>query len=355
MIFRITRRSCFRVLTEEILICLTGGIVTLQKYQFDSIMREYSRRQARGLRIQQEYRQEILSRFPRIGQIDQEIASKSTSCLRDLLQGKRKGTDTLREDISRLSQEKKELLAQGGYPADYLEPAYTCPYCQDTGFIGSSKCSCFQKAEITLLYSQSHINAILDRDTFEAFSLDYYSDTVIHEATGQSERQMARRAYDAARNFVNSFGRSFNNLFLYGDTGVGKTFLSHCIAHELLSQAHCVLYFSSHDLFEQLAGYAFAREQTGGAPEDILDAELLIIDDLGTELTNSFVTSQLFLCVNERLNRSKPTIISTNLSLKDFSSAYSERTFSRIAGNYQMIKLVGKDIRLQKRFAGNHA
>ena len=141
--------------------------------------------------------------------------------------------------------------------------------------------------------------------------------------------------------------------FLYGSTGVGKTFLSHCIACELLKTAHCVLYFSAFDLFDKLAQNTFARKSETDPGEDfIYDCDLLIIDDLGTELTNSFVSSQLFLCINERLARRKSTIISTNLKLEDFSATYSERTFSRIASNFQMLKLIGKDIRIQKIFLG---
>ena len=119
-----------------------------------------------------------------------------------------------------------------------------------------------------------------------------------NEATGLTERETARRAYDIARGFVRNFDSSFENLFLYGDTGVGKTFLSHCIAHDLLESAHCVMYFSAFDLFELLADSKFSRDKTEGQ-EFVFDSDLLIIDDLGTELTNSFVSSQLFLCINE--------------------------------------------------------
>ena len=170
-----------------------------------------------------------------------------------------------------------------------------------------------------------------------------------NEATGLTERETARRAYDIARGFVRNFDSSFENLFLYGDTGVGKTFLSHCIAHDLLESAHCVMYFSAFDLFELLADSKFSRDKTEGQ-EFVFDSDLLIIDDLGTELTNSFVSSQLFLCINERIMRRKSTIISTNLKLENFSDTYSERTFSRIASNYRMVKLEGKDIRIQKSF-----
>ena len=260
----------------------------------------------------------------------------------------------MKEEIRSLSDRRRRLLSDAGFPEDYLEQHFECPDCQDTGYIGSRKCTCFKKAEIELLYAQSNLNEILEKENFDSFSFDYYSATIKNEATGLSALETARRAYDTAQRFVQNFDHKFENLFLYGDTGVGKTFLSHCIARELLRSTHCVLYFSAYDLFDMMAANSFSRKDTGTDEELIYDCDLLIIDDLGTELTNSFVSSQLFLCLNERIMRRKSTIISTNLTLKNFSDTYSERTFSRIASNYQMISLIGKDIRIQKIFLGGN-
>ena len=282
---------------------------------------------------------------------ESEVATLSTQKARALLSGQATGTEDLKAAISLLSQERTALLVCNSYPEDYLELPYTCPLCQDTGYVGDKKCICFKKAEIELLYTQSNLKEILKKENFEHFSFDYYSDTMRNEATGLTERETAKKAFDTARNFVRTFDTCFENLFLYGDTGVGKTFLSHCIAQELLDTAHCVMYFSAFDLFDLLADSKFSREKNEGA-EFILDSDLLIIDDLGTELTNSFVSSQLFLCINERIMRRKSTIISTNLKLENFSDTYSERTFSRIASNYRMVKLEAKDIRIQKIFLG---
>ena len=255
--------------------------------------------------------------------------------------------------MAALSAERRSLLKKNGFSEDYLEPHYFCPICQDTGYTGGQKCSCFKKAEIELLYTQSNLTEILKKENFEHFSFDWYSDTIKNEATGLTARETAKRAYDAAVNFVRDFDTRSQNLFLYGSTGVGKTFLSHCIANALLESAHCVLYFSAFDLFDRLAQTAFSKKHETDMGDDfIFNCDLLIIDDLGTELTNSFVSSQLFLCINERIARRKSTIISTNLKLEDFSATYSERTFSRIASNYQMLKLIGKDIRIQKIFLG---
>ena len=327
--------------------------MALQNFQYDIIMREYSRRQAQVRRELEQRRQDAFRKVPRLAEIDREVASLSAQRARYLLQNGTGSVADLKKEVAVLADERLALLRGNGFPDDYLEPRYICPHCQDTGYVGSRKCSCFKKAEIELLYTQSNIREILEKENFEHFSFDWYSDTIKNEATGLSARETARRAYDAAWNFVRDFDARFQNLFLYGSTGVGKTFLSHCIAHELLKTAHCVLYFSAYDLFDRLAHTAFSRKSENDADEDfIYDCDLLIIDDLGTELTNSFVSSELFFCINERLTRRKSTVISTNLKLEDFSATYSERTFSRIASNFQMLKLIGKDIRIQKIFLG---
>ena len=324
----------------------------LHNYQYDTIMREYSRRQAQNRRIQEQHQAQAYQQLPRLREIDEEVATLSARKVRALITGQETGLDDLKNDIALLSQERSALLLSEGYPQDYLEMHYTCPLCQDTGYIGSQKCTCFKKAEIELLYTQSNLKEILEKENFDHFSFDLYSDTITNDSTGLSARETARRAYDIAQTFVRNFDSSFENLFLYGDTGVGKTFLSHCIAHDLLESAHCVLYFSAFDLFNHLAGSAFSRKDDKPGEDLVFDCDLLIIDDLGTELTNSFVASQFFLCINERIMRKKSTIISTNLKLEDFSATYSERTFSRIASNYRMVKLIGKDIRIQKIFLG---
>ena len=327
--------------------------MALQNFQYDIIMREYSRRQAQVRRELEQRRQDAFRKVPRLAEIDREVTSLSAQRARSLLQNGTGSVADLKKEVAVLADERLALLRGNGFPDDYLEPRYICPHCQDTGYVGSRKCSCFKKAEIELLYTQSNIREILEKENFEHFSFDWYSDTIKNEATGLSARETARRAYDAAWNFVRDFDARFQNLFLYGSTGVGKTFLSHCIAHELLKTAHCVLYFSAYDLFDRLAHTAFSRKSENDADEDfIYDCDLLIIDDLGTELTNSFVSSELFFCINERLTRRKSTVISTNLKLEDFSATYSERTFSRIASNFQMLKLIGKDIRIQKIFLG---
>ena len=325
--------------------------MALTNTQYNSIMRLYEQRQTKNRHLRDERLHYVYNHVTGYRNLDESVATLSVAQGKKMLNGDLNALSELKERLHKLTSDKRKLLCDAGLPFDYLDPIFDCPDCQDTGYVGSQKCTCFKKAEIELLYTQSNLKEILKKENFDHFSFDYYSDTMKNEATGLTERETAKRAYDIARGFVRNFDDSFENLFLYGDTGVGKTFLSHCIAHELLESAHCVMYFSAFDLFDLLAESKFSREKTEGE-EFVFDSDLLIIDDLGTELTNSFVSSQLFLCINERIMRRKSTIISTNLKLENFSDTYSERTFSRIASNYRMVKLEGKDIRIQKIFLG---
>ena len=197
---------------------------------------------------------------------------------------------------------------------------------------------------------------VLKEENFSKFSFQYYSKNIINHATQLSALDTAKKVVAECKEFLLSFDKKHGNLFFYGDTGVGKTFLSHCIAKWLIDRSHSVIYFSAFQLFDLFAQYTFSRaEDAMEFYPYVFDCDLLIIDDLGTELTNTFVSSQLFLCINERLIRKKSTIISTNLPMDRFSDTYSERVFSRITSNYTMCKLIGDDIRIQKKLSGRKA
>ncbi|MEE1032777.1 MAG: ATP-binding protein [Ruminococcus sp.] len=327
--------------------------MALRNSQYDALMRYYQKLQLRNKHEQDERIQLAYRKIPRLAEIDREIASFSLKKARLLLGDSKEGDFDLNQKIQLLGEERRQLLLAYGFPEDYLKMQYTCPICQDTGYVDNEKCICFRKAISEHLYTQSNIRNLLEHSDFEHFSLDYYSDSIINEATGLSARQTAANALKKAKDFVANFDHSFENLFIYGDTGVGKTFLSYCIAKELLDSTHSVIYYSAFDLFEAFAQKTFSHSEESQDKNDyILDCDLLIIDDLGTELTNSFVSSQFFLCINERILRKKSTIISTNLTLPNFMDNYTERVFSRVSSNYTMIKLIGKDIRIQKKLAG---
>ena len=178
------------------------------------------------------------------------------------------------------------------------------------------------------------------------------SDLDHNPTTGLSSFDTMQNAVKECRRFIDSFDLSFSNLFFYGDTGVGKTFLSNCVAKELLDTGHSVIYFTAFQLFEIFEKNTFHKtsdEDIIAAHQNIFECDLLIIDDLGTEMLNSFTTSQLFLCLNERILRKKSTIISTNLPLVQVAETYSELIFSRISSHYIILKLFGDDIRIQKK------
>lgn len=330
----------------------------LTNSQYNTIMRDYQKQQSMNHADQMQRSEEIYARFPEFSEIDARIASLSTACARKLLDGESASVEKLRTEIEKQSARRTQILTSHGYPSDYLAPHYRCPDCQDTGYIGTQKCHCFRQAEIDLLYMQSNLREALKTEHFGVFSLDYYSDRITDPVTGQTAAATAQRTYEECRRFVREFDDRFENLFLYGDTGLGKTFLSHCIAKELLESAHSVIYFSSFRLFELFADSAFGRSAVLEAAEleqHIFACDLLIIDDLGTELVNSFVSSQLFHVINERILRRKSTLISTNLALATFADTYSERVFSRISSNYTMLKLIGDDIRIQKKISAGRA
>lgn len=316
-------------------------------------MRCYSQRQAENHRRMEEHRKAAYEKIPQLAKIDQQVASISLNYARVLLDDVSTNLNDLKKQLKDFALERSQLLQQNGFPADYLEMDYTCPDCQDTGYVDGVKCHCFRQQAIDLFYTQSGMKEILALENFQHFSYDYYPEDLIHPATGKNAREMMRSTVASCLRYIDEFDQTFTNLFFYGGTGLGKTFLSHCIAKELIERAHSVIYYSAFELFDMVAQNSFGRVRPEENMKDyVFDCDLLIIDDLGTELTNSFISSQLFLIINERIQRKKSTIISTNLSLSSFAETYSERVFSRITSNFQLFQLFGNDIRIQKKLRG---
>ena len=297
--------------------------MALSNSQYDQLMRDYEQ-------LQLDNEHELRLRFD-------EVSSLSVEKAKRLLEGDEDALSSFHEKLLTLTGEKQKLLTSHGFPSDYLEKHYHCPDCQDTGYIGTRKCHCMKKAIIELLYNDSNLKGILEQENFHTFSLDYYSKSHIDPLTGRSARDAIETALRVCHHFIDTFSSEFHNILLYGDTGVGKTFLTHCI--------------SAAGLFDFLAKNTFGKrdEIDEDALSHICSCDLLIIDDLGTELANSFTVSQLFVILNERILRKEATIISTNLSLEDIKAIYSERIFSRISSSYSMLRLTGDDIRIQKK------
>lgn len=324
--------------------------MALTNAQYDEIMRGYQSRQLRNRHLTQERLGKVYSKIPELKSINDSIASLSVEAARKKLDDDDLGFNQLKKKLADLRKEKTLLLENNGFDETYFEPVYTCKDCKDTGYVNGEKCHCFKQEVINVVYSQSNIRNILARENFSTFSYKYYSDDEINPTTELSALETARRAVKECKHFIEDFDNKPKNLFFYGNTGVGKTFLSNCVAKELLEEGYSVIYFTAFQLFDILSKGVFDRDADAiAAHQNIFDCDLLIIDDLGTEFANSFTTSQLFLCVNERLLRQKSTIISTNLNLNQMVDMYSERTWSRISSNYSLIKLFGDDIRIQKK------
>lgn len=322
----------------------------LNNSQYDEIFREYDARQLKTQRILEERTKEVYARSPKLSEIDRSIAECSVASAKRLLDGDTNALAQLKEQLSAFRREKNELLKTLGYPDNYFDPVYICSDCKDTGYINGVRCHCFKQQAIDLIYTQSNIKDILEKENFSTFSFDYYSDNEVNPTTGLTSLATAKAAVAECREFIEQFDTQFSNILFYGDTGIGKTFLSNCIAKELLDSGHSVIYFTAFQLFDILSKGVFEKDADAiAAHQNIFDCDLLIIDDLGTELANSFTTSQLFLCLNERILRKKSTLISTNLNMNQIADIYSERVLSRISNSYSVIKLFGDDIRMKKR------
>lgn len=326
--------------------------MALNKAQYESIIKAYERTRDRNRYLSEERRKFIYANVPGYKELDESVSTVSVSLAADVIDGNEGALQQLHDSLHDISLRKAKLLSDAGYLPNYLDPIYDCPDCQDTGFFPGqngirTKCHCFRSREISILYNQSNIHETIARENFSTLSYEYYQgeDLVRFE-----------RAVNICRNFVQNFKQDYHNLFLYGTVGTGKSFLSGCIANELLQRGCSVIYFSACNLFDTLARYSFDRtskEALCDFYEDLYHCDLVIIDDLGTELTNAFVASQLFSCLNERQLRRKSTIISTNLSLEELRDRYSDRVFSRITSNYDLCKLTGPDVRMLKKRNAN--
>ncbi len=323
-----------------------------EEQYYNRLLRSYEETRVRHLHEQKLKREEIYAKLPVLAELDRKLASDSVSAARAALDGDTAALEQLSENNRKISSQKTQILQSAGYPADCLELTYTCPDCKDTGFIGQEKCHCFKQALTLALSENSTLSHLLEKENFDTFSFSYYDDLTADTQLQITPRANIRKIVADARQFVNEFDTVCRSLLIYGNTGVGKTFLTNCIAKALMDTAHHVVYMTSHALFEAFEAHRFEHAEQ---PESsilyhyIFHCDLLIIDDLGTELSNAFTNSMLYTCINERQLHRKSTVISTNLSLEQLRDRYSERIFSRITGNYTLWKLIGKDIRVLKR------
>ena len=324
--------------------------MALSNAQYNEIMRQYDQKQLHNQYLHRKRLQQAYEINPRLKELDSLVATYSMNKAKCKISDDNEGYIKASLELDQVKEERQRLMASLPFEPGYLDSIYTCKDCRDTGYIGNQKCHCFKQAIIDKVYSQSNIKEILDCENFSTFKYDYFSDTNISAQTGLSSLQTIKNAVHTCENFVEDFSNKPKNLLFIGETGVGKTFLSNCVAKALLDKGHSVIYFTAFQIFDILSKGIFEKDSDAiEAHQNIFDCDLLIIDDLGTEVSNSFTTAQLFLIVNERILRKKSTISSTNFSLNQVLDVYSERTLSRISSNYSIVKLFGDDIRIKKR------
>lgn len=315
----------------------------LSNTQYDAIIHEYDVTRMRNNRIAQERLNYVLENVEGFREIEDSIINVSLDIGKHKISGDESTVSELRALLADLRSMRAGLLKGAGLDENFLEPIYTCPLCKDTGYIGTSKCSCFRRQITDYLYDQSNIKDYLQSNNFSTLSRDYYKNEDLLRFT---------RAEELCHNMVEHFNKVPTNLLLFGTVGCGKSFLSGCVAHEIIEAGYSVIYYSAISLFDNLAKETFNsknKDELYNMYDYLYNCDLLIIDDLGTETSNSFVSSQLFALINERKLRKKSTIISTNLSLEEIRERYSDRILSRIASEYTVCKLSGPDIRLLKK------
>lgn len=327
----------------------------LTREQFDIIYNKYNDKRLNNSLKQKNRLQDIYSKIPEIKECDLKISSFGVNAARAALDGDTSLKDRLKEDIAFISERKKALLLSNGYSVDYLDSIYDCGFCQDTGFIDGKPCECLQREITHSLYTSPELESVLQRENFDTFNFDYYSDSYIDEVSGTSALDNIETVVDYCQYYIKQFERKPGNLLFHGKAGCGKTFLINCIAKELIEQSYTVLYLSAVSFFDLLSNITFNKNNSAALGQitmhELLQCDLLIIDDLGSEMANSFTDSALFDCLNDRLIHQKSTIISTNLSLDDLKKSYSERIFSRILGEYTIFKIFGDDIRIKKQIS----
>jgi len=295
----------------------------------------------------------VFAKIPRLEEIDYEIKSLGLKLYKIALSGNdvKPQIDELRAKQKSLLAAKKAILIENGYPEDELSERYNCPICRDTGSADSKPCVCYRKKLIEKAYEQSNLSSLLTHQSFDTFDLSLYSDE-IDEDFGMSPKAYMSRLLELCRDFVKRFDSESTNLLFWGDPGLGKTFLSTCIAKELISTNHSVIYETAYKTFSMLEELKFKRSDNEDKLKFKIDklysCDLLILDDLGSEFATQYTTASLFDIINSRLIAGKKTVINTNLSITELTKKYGERVVSRLYGHYKVLKFIGSDIRIDQ-------
>ena len=307
------------------------------------IKAEYSDKYAKARRAADARCDELHERIPEVFDIDRMLAGTGSEIMTIISSGKdvEQKVAKLKARNEALTEKRNALLLANGYPADYSDVKYECEKCSDSGFVDGKMCECMKRALVLAGYTSSGLGGLIGTQSFDNFSLDYYK-------TGGGNYEAMQRFVAALKRFADEFdGKIYRNHLLFGGTGLGKTHLSTSVAKNVIEKGFDVLYVTSVGMIGD-----FEDKRFGNGEKDTdryYTADLLIIDDLGTEVVNQFTLSCLYDVINSRINNKKCTFINTNLTKNEIESKYSERITSRLFGEYYLLPFLGVDIRQQKR------
>lgn len=328
----------------------------MKESKLREILVSYERRRDKAESDLEDRKKDVYNQIPEIKAIDDEISKVGLKLTKLVLTNPSNKEEILLESKNKMSElrsKKEYLLKQYKVPDWYLDVQYTCNICNDRGFLKNGhKCNCLKQEIINDAYKMSNLSRVLDTQNFSTLDTSIFSKDKV-EGTNISPYENILEIISIAELFIMHFDKdNGENLLFYGDTGLGKTFMCNCIAKELLDKGYVVIYQTAFKMFEIIEDYKFKNADSHISKdnyENLFDCDLLIIDDLGTELTNSFTNSELFNIINTRLLSGKKTIISTNLSPMQLGSEYAQRIFSRVFDRFKMVKFIGKDLRWESK------
>ncbi len=286
---------------------------------------------------------EVMLKDSRLAKIESELMKQGTRLLKCVL-NRNEDFEDIKQTIQDLQKQKSGLLADCGFPENYLDDIYSCSKCRDTGFVEGHRCECLKSLIVKNIGANSNLTEHMRKQTFENFDLSLFAN---QDTEGGQTLKIMQVVCDKAINFAESFDKTKDNFLIMGNAGTGKTFVTSCIANRALERGKTVYYQTAFKLFEIMENNKFGKGEDDALDivKYIYNVELLIIDDLGTEFTTQFTLAALFDIINSRIISGKSTVISTNLNFEELSNIYSQRVTSRFMESYQLIQTVGKDLR----------
>lgn len=298
----------------------------------------------------------LYNRFPEAAEIEKQLSATAIKAARAVISGANSKDELLklRQTTKNLRERLNQILKSVNLPEDYLELNYRCKKCSDEGYVDGIMCDCMKKMMKKEVYNQLNKMSPLELSSFENFSLDFYSDTPQPNSELTPKKRMAK-ILEFCKKYASQFKKNSPSLLMTGSTGLGKTHLSLAIAKEVIEKGFGVIYGSAQNIISKMEKEKFRGYQnsSGETERHYIDCDLLIIDDLGTEYLTSFSSAAIYNIVNSRIMMNKPTIISTNLSMKELEKNYSQRMVSRIIGNNIRLEFLGSDIRQKIMFQKN--